>query len=235
MRLYLIRHGQSTNNILTDQSKRTYDPLLTDLGKIQADHLAEYIATTPDFPDVESGYGITHLYTSAMRRTLLTTQPLAQRLNITPQIWTDIHEIGGLFLAYPDGREETFGGITRSEIERDFPDYVIPDHITEDGWYDVERGHEKPDEFLARAIRVAYALRQRTETRERIVLVSHAAFLDALVKALLYQAPMHPNDLFYLHYNTGITRFDFGESMMDNMQLQYFNRTAHLTPELRSW
>lgn len=234
MRLYLIRHGQSANNALEDQSLRHYDPELTALGEIQAQKLADYISTSQDYPDTDAGYGITHIYCSAMTRAMQTAQPLAERLGIQPQIWLDIHEIGGIFLAYPDGTSEAFGGATRSQIAERFPGYIMPDGVTEDGWYDVERGHEQPTEFLARAIRVGYALRKRIESNERIALVSHAAFLDALIKVLLYQAPRHPRDFFYMHHNTGITRFDFGEGI-DREQLHYLNRTAHLTPDLRSW
>ena len=47
MQLYFIRHGQSTNNALWDSTSeekvRVEDPELTDIGKKQAQHLAEYI------------------------------------------------------------------------------------------------------------------------------------------------------------------------------------------------
>ncbi|MBK8035238.1 MAG: histidine phosphatase family protein [Chloroflexi bacterium] len=46
LELYIIRHGQSTNNALPDDSQatRVNDAPLTDLGKRQAEALATYLA-----------------------------------------------------------------------------------------------------------------------------------------------------------------------------------------------
>jgi len=236
MRLYLIRHGQSSNNALTDHSKRVYDPKLTELGEEQVQHLGKFIANEPDFP--HESFGITHLYCSAMTRALQTAQPIAQQCDLPMNIWLDVHEIGGLFLAYPDGSEEGFGGLTRTQISEQFPEAVIPDTITEEGWYTKENGHESPPDFLSRAIRVGYEIRNRANKNKDdvIAIVSHAAFLDALMKVLIDQAPRHPNDLFMVHFNTGITRILFNDDKYNNQfSLQYFNRVDHLGSDLRSW
>ena len=48
MRFYFIRHGQSENNALWDQtgsnSGRNYDPELTAIGREQAERLARFIS-----------------------------------------------------------------------------------------------------------------------------------------------------------------------------------------------
>ena len=83
MDLYIIRHGQSTNNVIEEvpgyESQRVSDPPLTELGKQQAEKVAEFISTTAN-PDQQiykqaataqlngGGIGITHLYCSAMHR-----------------------------------------------------------------------------------------------------------------------------------------------------------------------
>ncbi|MGB1287943.1 MAG: histidine phosphatase family protein [Aggregatilineales bacterium] len=245
MRLYLIRHGQSENNILTHDTinLRKADPNLTDIGQQQAAAVADYLCTNVEMPPGNFGmqqqpgkgnFGITHLYTSAMRRTLQTTAPIAKALNMQPQIWTDLHEHGGIWLEDDAGTVTGYGGMTRQQISEEFEGYAIPDNLTDAGWWRAPGGRETVDAFLGRAIRVALELQKRSKSDDCIVLVAHAAFLDGLIKALLGQIPRHPGELFYAHYNTGITRFDF-EDGIDRMRLHYLNRVEHLSPELRSW
>ena len=74
MHVYLIRHAQSENNVLTSDSlhRRKVDPDLTELGYRQREALAEFLATEADLAD--QPFAISRLYTSAMYRSLLTTQ-----------------------------------------------------------------------------------------------------------------------------------------------------------------
>jgi 2,3-bisphosphoglycerate-dependent phosphoglycerate mutase/probable phosphoglycerate mutase len=122
MDLYIIRHAQSTNNALPAEVElrdRVCDPLLTELGYRQADHLAEHLATGRDgwseaaSADPEAGgrpstapYGIKHLVCSPMQRALLTAQRVGRALGLRPEIWLDIHEHGGIYLDHgtPVGR-----------------------------------------------------------------------------------------------------------------------------------
>jgi 2,3-bisphosphoglycerate-dependent phosphoglycerate mutase len=246
MRLYLIRHGQSTNNALLTEGRyekdRTYDPRLTARGEQQAELIARYLASAVDMPDGER-FHLTHLYCSPMLRALQTTRPLAQALAMEPEIWVDLHEIGGLFTVEAGNSIASYPGYSRAEIASQFPGYRIPDNIREDGWWRTDGIRESPADFVGRAIRVALSLRDRTRSDERIALVAHAAFFDALLKALLNQAPMHPDALFYNHYNTGITRLDFGKDTIysganispERMRLHYMNRVDHLPFDLRTW
>jgi broad specificity phosphatase PhoE len=44
MELFLIRHGESTNNALEDWTQRVEDPLLTERGERQAERTAAHLA-----------------------------------------------------------------------------------------------------------------------------------------------------------------------------------------------
>ena len=242
MELYIIRHGQSTNNALEDETQREVDAPLTDLGKQQAELLAAYLAdghnrdrwvnpaTGYSRPDDDKGFGVTHLYCSAMYRSLQTTQPIARALGLRPEVWIDIHEHGGIYLEQPDGIVG-FPGKTRSEIMSEFPDYALPDAISDNGWWKQEIGQESLAMAQGRAIKVAGELRRRADSGEGIAIVSHGTFIDALLKALFNQLPSR--QFYYLHYNTAITRIDFSGDR-DRLLVRYVNRTAHLPNDLVS-
>jgi len=106
MELYIIRHGQSTNNTLNDPRGRVCDPPLTELGQRQvalvAQHLASATSRAPWAADGHDrrGCGIARLYCSPMRRALETAQPIGRALEVVPEVWIDIHEFGGIYLDY---------------------------------------------------------------------------------------------------------------------------------------
>lgn len=228
------------------ETHRTYDPELTDIGKEQAQLVGAFIAeytqagVSSDRVALEP-FGFTHLYVSPMKRTLDTAKPIAEALDIAPQVWTDIHEIGGLFTAEIDENGEEiitgYPGLTRTEIADQYPTYQLPDTVTDAGWWGADRGKETPAEFVSRAVTVALALRQRIYTDDRIALVAHGAFIDALLKALFNQSPSHPNQLYYGHYNTGITRIDYEKwsgDPSDRLYIRYMNNVTHLPVDLRT-
>jgi len=230
MRVYLIRHAQSENNVLNEDTYhlRKVDPDLTPLGYEQRDFLAEFVATASENREPE--FGITHLYCSAMHRALLTTQPVAQRLGIQPEVWVDLHEKGGMFLR-DNGVVNGFNGMPRATILKLFPDYILPDNVTASGWYNPDLGMEPETHSFYRAIKVATALRDRSNSDDVLALVSHAGFLDILLKAIFDQLPSRPHTMRYYHYNTSITRIDYRHR---NPILHYMNRVDHLTPDKRS-
>ncbi len=245
MELYIIRHGQSTNNALNEVSTRHYDPPLSDLGKRQSDKLAAWLASgdlrTP-WSDPDTGFTrldpipnftFDHLYCSAMHRALLTALPVGQALGINPEVWIDIHEHGGMYLEAPDGSITGYPGRTRDEIAAEFPHYAIPESVTEKGWYRIESGHEERGVFYGRAIRVAVELRRRAEDPEtanqRIAIITHGTFIDALIKAFLNALPSRSH--FFMHYNSAITRLDFDS---ERVLMRYMNRIDHLPSDLIS-
>jgi len=249
MELYLIRHGQSVNNALPEGEPRVQDAPLTELGHRQAALLASYLADgrngDPRYSpstgyaeyEGEATFGITHLYTSPMHRALQTTLPIARALRLRPEVWIDIHEHGGVYQTTPDG-VVGHPGLTRAQVASDYPDYILPDGLTDAGWWNTALGSEPYHTAAGRAIKIAAELRRRAaqpavpeDARpERVALVTHGTFIDALLKALLGQLPTR--GFFYLMYNTAITRIDFLDR--DRLLLRYVNRTLHLPPDLVS-
>lgn len=244
MDVIVIRHGQSTNNALMEnQHLRVQDPALTDMGKKQAERVADYLANCPDLeqlvrtpvnsPERDSvpTYPITHLYCSPMHRTLQTAYPIAQALGLKPEIWVEIHEHGGLFLE-ENGKDTGHPGLTRSQILADFPDYQVPETITDEGWWKPANGRESLELCTARALSVTRMLKTRAAREEskhdRIALVTHGMFMDQLIKALLSLLP--GDRQYFFHYNTAITRFEIGTD--GYVYLHCMNRTHHLPPEL---
>ncbi len=236
MELYFIRHGQSYNNALIDVTKRVKDPELTKVGWQQAERLAQFTKdASEDLNPKAKGYTFSHIYCSPMHRALQTAQPLAETMGIAPEAWVDLHEVGGIFLEDEQGNSTGHGGLSRAEIAEQFPSYILPDTITEAGWWPVAMTKEDETHTQYRALRVAAALRERADSDDRIALVSHAGFLDRLLKALLNQLPDSPRRVFYAHYNTGITRIDFMAEHSDQMRLLYINRLDHLPYDMRTW
>lgn len=241
MQLYIIRHAQSTNNVLRNESQRTYDPSLTEIGKQQAEILAQHLFDGPNHdpymdpqtgytePEERNGVPITHLYCSAMHRSLQTAAPVSRALGLPVEIWLELYEHGGIYLETPEG-VIGYGGRTRSEILAEFPDYRLPEKLTDEGWYDPKLGKETRAFAYGRAVQVAVDLRKRakTEPDAQIAIITHGTFIDSLLKALFNQLPS--TQMYYLHYNTAITRIDFRTD--DRMLVRHINRVDHLPPEL---
>jgi len=244
MELYLVRHGQSTNNALTDQSKRVRDPELTELGRRQAEEVALHLArgSNPELSvgvsaedthlHYRTGYGITHLYCSAMWRSLQTAEPVMRETGLPVEVWVDIHECGGVFLDHLDGHGPVgHEGASRSRIAESFPDYLLPEGVTESGWWN--KAFEENASCDERAVRVADELGRvaREEVhQERVVLVTHAGFASALMRALLH--PLAGPRVFFHHYNTAITRIDIGQE--GRVAVRYANRVHHLAMDMLS-
>lgn len=241
MELYLIRHAQSANNALANMRERVDDPPLTKLGQQQAEILAQHLVdgVNPEYlkdssPEATGshnrrGYNLTRLYCSAMWRSLQTVEPIGQALGLEPEVWLDIHEHGGIYLDHgePEG-VVGYPGKTRAEILARFPTCRLPVEITEEGWW--RGGFEDWPACHGRAIKVARQLQELAASNERIGMVTHGGFMDALLKALFNQLPR--TDIFYFHYNTAITRIDFDST--GRMGIRYLNRIDHLPGDLIS-
>lgn len=228
MELYLIRHGQSQNNAWGDSGQRVADPTLTEMGHEQAQRVAEHVRDV-DQLGVESGkgYGFDRLFCSAMLRTLQTTAPIAQALGLTPEIWLDWHEEGGIWQDDGDG-PQGFAGLTRGEIEVQFPGYQIPVEVTDKGWWQ-SRPRETVEEMALRAKRVVAALEDEfVEQDIRIACVTHGAFANVLIQTLV-SGGLLPG-IYFGHYNTGISRIDFG----DMIRPRFLNRVEHLPTDMRT-
>lgn len=241
MYLFFIRHGQSANNALYDRTGesrgRSEDPELTETGKQQALLLAEFIARTDsaasngnqreDQEFRRDYFGFTHLYTSLMVRSIATGLPVAEVSGLPLTGWLDIHETGGIFLDDEvTGEPQGLPGRTRSYFRNHYSDLVLPDEVSESGWWN--RPFEHRDERDERAARVlAELIKRHGGTNDRVAMVSHGAFYNHLMRAIF---GLTGEKIWFVMNNTGITRINFHDDGQAN--LIYHNRTDHLTDDL---
>jgi 2,3-bisphosphoglycerate-dependent phosphoglycerate mutase len=236
MQLYFIRHAQSENNKLYEETGswdgRNPDSELTELGHRQAQQLAEHLACTNgglprrDFIN-RSSFGLTHLYTSLMVRAITTGSYIATALNLPLVAWEDLHEGGGIFVIDPETNERLGQpGKTRAELAARFPQLTLSHANGDDGWWN--RPHESMEQQAQRAKRVMGELVERHGgTDDRVAIFSHGGFYNAILAELLGK---QVEDGFWFNINnTGITRFNFEEA---GIGLAYANRLEHLPADL---
>ncbi|CBZ50024.1 putative phosphoglycerate mutase family protein [Neospora caninum Liverpool] len=134
---------------------------------------------------------------SPLLRTILTALPLLDNLNLKRSdcvLDPDLYEVGGLYKVCRSAGGEppacvAYPGCTKREYEERFPGRLCAPEGIENGWYNPERGKEGLAEARARAHRVAESFWRMAETAEAeglrtVVVVSHAHFLELLMKAL---------------------------------------------------
>ncbi|MFZ5821741.1 MAG: histidine phosphatase family protein [Chloroflexota bacterium] len=244
MELYFIRHGQSVNNAGWGDPnyQENPDPPLTDIGREQAQHLANYLIRKQSINEhtgwnVQNrhGFGLTHIYTSLMERAAHTAAPTAQALGIPFTVWKDIHEGGGIFSREDKSNPVGLPGKPRAYFEQHFPTLSLPADLDGTGWWN--RPFETDDERPPRAARVLAELLARHGDREgqpaeRIALVSHGGFFMYLMCAILklpWRQAAHDLKSWFLLSNCSISRFDFVD---DEVVICYLNRTDHLPDHL---
>ena len=236
MQLYFVRHAQSANNRLYDETGtwngRDADPELTELGHRQAQLLAEHVACRPgevparDYVN-RGGFGITHVYSSLMVRALATGHYLAAALSLPLVIWVDLHELGGIFVIESETGERTGQpGKTPAELAARFPRAQLPALPDDAGWWN--RPYEEAELQAQRARRVVAGLIERHGgTEDHVVVISHGGFYNSVLAELLGWSA--ENNFWFSLNNTGITRFNF---TADGTALAYANRVEHLPAEL---
>lgn len=238
MRLYYIRHAQSTNNALVDRTGsddgRSHDPPLTDIGHEQAAIVAAYLASgpkraTPPGDDVKDllGFGITHLYCSLMDRAIATARHIARELHLPLVGDTELFEAGGLFLDDPvTGERVGRAGRSASDLRETYPELTVPEDVGEEGWWN--RPFETYEERAPRAKRVWSRLLERHGgSSDRVCIVSHGDFFKWLSAEILRCDWSTP--VWLSMNNAAITRFDIEPGLV---RLCYLNRTDHLPSEL---
>ncbi len=236
MQLYFIRHAQSVNNLLHDQTgtwaNMTDDPELTDTGVKQAQLLAAHLAETRSIeprqrwdPFNARAFNITHLYASPMIRAAHTASVVGQAIGLSPVLWEDLHECGGLYLDGANGEKIGQPGKNRAWFEERFPTLSVPATIGDEGWWNhrpVETGQER----LARAARVWQTLIARHgNTDDHVALVSHGDFFVRFMTVVL-EIGLREH-LWMGMQNTAIARIDYAERG-DLLALLYTCRVAHL-------
>ena len=240
MRIYFVRHGQSTNNELWTSSGsskgRVEDPELTDQGRQQAVLVADCIArnSTPvpdDAPLLDgenyNSLELTHLYTSLMVVDVETGAIIAGKTGITLTARSELHECGGIFAEDEQtGAMKGLSGKNRSHFEARFPELVLPESLGDSGWWN--RPFEISDQRPARARRVIRALMEEHRgTDHRLGIIAHGGLYSLLLQLLL-EISIEAKLWFSLN-NTGITRVDVNGEYVN---LVYQNRVDFLPPHL---
>jgi len=233
MRLLFIRHGQSVNNLLYDQTGcsngRNEDPELSPVGKKQVKALAKFLKSSKLPKKVVSGAGfylndfsITHLYTSLMVRAVSTAEPVAEVLGLPLYSDMDLHEGGGIYQEEETGEKRGLPGKTRSYFQQHFPRLIIPDGVSESGWWN--KPFEEEGERVVRATRLlTRILEKHLNSEDCVAFFSHGEFYNIFLSVLL--GLQWRNQFWFLLNNCGISRIDFDK---DDSRFVYFNRTDHL-------
>lgn len=250
MHLLWIRHAQSVNN--AGENDATYqhqpDAPLTDLGHQQAQRLADtlraamtsevqqaQLAANPDLPL----YRVDRIFCSPMQRALQTAKPVAAALDLSLEVLPDVYEYGGAYQRITDdnGVTKRIGktGMTRTQIEALVPGVVLPDAVTDNGWWSPQQGFESNDHYFERGRRFAAFLRQQASGEwqgQWVAVVSHADFTNYLLKLLLVgELRDHPHNISFIYpYNTSVTRVDFSASGYP--VLRFMGRVDHLPTDM---
>jgi 2,3-bisphosphoglycerate-dependent phosphoglycerate mutase len=239
MQLYLIRHAQSENNALWEQTGyslgRSMDPELTDLGRSQAQYLARFLAKgnpnldVIDDPHNRLGFGLTHLYSSLMVRAVATGCMIAEALDLPLLGWPDWHEGGGIYL-----EDETIGdligypGNDHAYFHTHYPNLILPQDVNDGGWWN--RPFEERPQRWERARRVLAELMDRHgDSSDRVGVVMHGGFYNYFIKTLL--GIEQNQEVWFVMSNAAITRIDFSA---EEVRLIYQNRLDFMPSELLS-
>lgn len=228
MRFYFIRHAQSSNNALYDATGaelgRSADPELSPIGQKQAVALGDFLSRNND--PLEGGQRFTHLYCSTMTRAIQTALEVGRGTGLTPVIWEEWHETGGIWLEQ-DGVQVGQPGKNRAELEERFPtmDFSMYDA---QGWW-----NRQPETDCApRAVQAwANLLERHSNNHDRVAIVSHGHFYAHIIGQAFGLELGRGKNWFMLN-NTGITRIDLLETEHQSTELKYANRFSHLPLEL---
>lgn len=215
MILYLIRHAESENNA-RDPTLRVEDPGITQLGRQQANCLAQWAAKQ----------SFDRLITSPFLRTLQTTAAVVHQKPQRVFIWHNVFERGGCYRGYFPEDLEGASGMGRSEIASQLPDAEIDSSITESGWWG-ERTPETDQQAEKRAEEVVARLLSGFGNSDvAIALITHADLKRLMLKSML-SGQVDAAKLGPLR-NTGVTRLNF---IQGAWQLDWFNSVTHLSSD----
>ena len=229
MHLLIIRHGQSSNNLLyaTTGSAhgRSPDPELTELGHQQAGQLADFFAAGRIIrPNV--------LISSLMMRAVQTAAPLAEALDVPIEGHLELNEVRGVFQGAP-GAYEQHPGSPASVLNGASARLVLPDGAGEHGWYD--RGVETPAGAVLRADQVVQSLRQRFGETDTVVgIVCHEWISQYILRSAIgLLTPENSEIPWFVLNNTGTTLIEFpiGENAGLPPTVVWTNRTDHLAAD----
>lgn len=219
LELYIIRHGESVGNAgyggRTDLTlKEGADPVLTDKGLAQAIAAGEFYSNTK----FDAFYSSPLLRAARTAAEILKRQPEQKAHNILP----DICEVG---------MPSEYKGVEIDEIREFSPTAVYADGVDPSETRMRYDKHETPEKVYARTKFVVDYMRSRYGNGEKVVIVSHAAFITNLVLYIMGLDKTKPAfDMDF--YNTGVTRVIFykpGTYKWGDIVFGCINDTAHYT------
>ena len=160
MKIYLMRHGQTTGDI-EDRYGGEYDDDLTAEGFKQAENLAQ------ELKDQE----IEILFTSPKKRALQTTECLKTVLShVQVEVWDDLRE---------RNRYGILSGMTKQEAREKYPELV---KLAEDASNTIE-GAESYDQLVMRGKAMMNIILDTTY--ETVGVVTHGGIIRMILKEML--------------------------------------------------
>lgn len=224
MRFVLIRHGQSTNNLLAetagDMTERHPDSELTPHGQEEVRLLADAVRAGA-LP-----WRVDHLYCSLMVRAVQTAAPLAEALDLPLTAHPELFEVRGPYHHDVEtGERVPFPGTGRDALLSLCHRLVLPEQSRSDGWW---AGPVETDLTVAsaRANRLITELRAIHDPDATIALVSHGHFIQFLILALLRIDAM--GGWFEIR-NTSVSLLSDGSGHgWDGVRLTRLNWTPHI-------
>lgn len=240
LQIYFIRHGQSTNNAMMEEADREdyltgrdTDPDLTPIGEIQARLVADYLARPPGDsgfdPQNREGFGLTHLYCSLMIRAIKTGSAIAQKTGLPLVARQDVHETGGIFSVEMLDQEPVFigkPGPEKSYFTTEFPDLILPEGLSEGGWWNCEKENREDSQARAHAI-IEWLKAEHAGKDHRVGIVMHGGIFTRIMSAFF---DIQVKNYWFLMNNCGISRVDLDDD--GHLMLAYINKVDHMPDDL---
>jgi len=168
MKVYLIRHGETTGDV-ENRYGGTYDDHLTERGQNSARDLAEKLADK----------NIEKLFSSPYFRAHETAEILGRKLNLTPETINDLRERNSYGI---------LSGLTKTEAADKFPEEVLDVK-------DIHKTVPGAEDYSDFARRVENALNNLAETNGgTIAIVTHGGPIKMVFRGILNKGEMETED-----------------------------------------
>jgi len=162
VRLYLLRHGQTELSRDDTFCGSGLDPELTADGHRMAQAFADFYSSTE----------WQAIYTSSLKRTASTAQPLCERIGMTSSPRSELNEIG-----YGE-----WEGLTKSTVDEKFHDDYIQ-WLADPAWH-APTGGELAVAIARRGMQVIEEIKEHCSSGN-VLIVSHKATIRIILCALL--------------------------------------------------
>ncbi len=198
MRLFLIRHGQSLEN-LNGPLPPDADPPLTELGRRQAQRVADRFA----------GMKLDVLYCGPLRRNLQTAIPLARATGLDPCLLPSLHEVGS-----------TVDATNFAYAVEQFPRIRI---LSEAAYDRLAPNETRVEAFERAGALVAWLCGAHVAAEQAVAVVTHGMFSDLLLSRFLGMAFAD-----YTRFSTGNCAVHIVDVTPDRLKVLKLNDESHL-------